>query len=192
MKKIFSIFCSIFILFMGTVSFAATAKLSDKNVRWKNPKCIKTYIPQNHRHTPMMKRAFAEWSRKTNNRIVFKYVNTQTGADIVVRYVKNISDCGESNNAIGCAKSSYSSCTKTACQFRFVYIDIADQTNGGRDLTPKVEIYTTMLHEIGHAIGLGHNDENKYSIMSTVPYRSVLKQEIDRDDLNQLAEIYNW
>lgn len=191
-KKVFAIFCLISILLLGTVSFAATAKLSNKSVRWKNPKYIKTYIPTNHRHTPMMKRAFAEWSRKTNNKIIFKYTATKTSADITVRYVKNIQNCGETNNAIGCAKSTYYYCTKDSCLFRHVYIDIADQTVNGRDLTPKVEIYTTMLHEIGHSIGLGHNDENKYSIMSTVPYRSVLKQEIDAQDLKTLAEIYEW
>ena len=192
MKKVLTIFCLIFLFFIGTISVASTEKLSTKTVKWKNPKSIKTYIPPNHRHTPMMKRAFAEWSRKTNNRIIFKYVTTKTGADITVRYVEKISACGDSNNAVGCAASTYSHCTKTTCQFKHVYIDIADKTVSGIERTPKVEIYTTMLHEIGHSIGLGHNDTNKYSIMSTVPTRSVLKQEIDAQDLKVLAEIYGW
>ena len=192
MKKLFLIFSWMIVFGISFMLTSYVDAASQRSFKWTNPKGIKTYIPPKHRHTPMMKRAFAEWSRKTNNKIVFRYVGTKTEADIVVRYFDKIEDCGETNNAIGCARYTGHSCTQSACKFRFVYIDIADETVNGRDLSDKVEVYTTMLHEIGHAIGLKHNETNKYSIMSVAPNRSVLKQEIDRDDLNQLAEIYGW
>ncbi len=192
MKKIFIMFCVICTIMFGLIPTSDAASKTARQRRWQNPKSIKTYVPPKHRDTAMMKRAFAEWSRKTNNRIVFKYVSTKTEADITVRFLDKIENCGESHNAIGCARSTYFPCTQSSCRFKHVYVDIADKTTSGRKLSNKVEIYTTMLHEIGHAIGLGHNAHNKYSIMSTDPYRSVLKQEIDKEDLAKLAEIYNW
>ena len=192
MKKKFITFCICFMFIIGFASISEAASQRRQTRRWANPKVIKTYIPPKHRHTPMMKRAFAEWSRKTNNRIIFRYVSVNTGADITVRYYKEIGECGETGIAIGCTRSSLYNCTKSECKFKHVYIDIADETVDGRELSTKVEIYTTMLHEIGHAIGLDHNENNKYSIMSVNPNRSVLKQEIGKEDLAELARIYGW
>lgn len=192
MKKILIIFCIICTFIIGVIPVSYAASRVERNRRWLNPRSIKTYVPPKHRDTAMMKRAFAEWSRKTNNRIIFKYVSTKTEADITVRFLDKINNCGETHNAIGCARSTYFPCTQSSCRFKHVYVDIADKTPDGRKLSNKVEIYTTMLHEIGHAIGLEHNERNKYSIMSVNPYRSVLKQEIDREDLARLAEIYKW
>ena len=70
MKKIVIIICMI-LVFFETFCVAATV-----NRRWQYPTKIKTYIPQNHKRTIMMKHAFAEWSRLTNNKIVFRYVDS--------------------------------------------------------------------------------------------------------------------
>lgn len=42
----------------------------------ENPKMIYTYVPSGNKHTALMKEAFAYWMKVTNNRIVFKYVNS--------------------------------------------------------------------------------------------------------------------
>lgn len=192
MKKILATFGLMIVFLIGFV-FGPCANIAfAQSYRWTHPNDIKVYIPPKHRHTPMMRRAFAEWTRKTNGRIVFKYVSSKTSADIEVRYFDKIRYCGETHNAIGCTVARGGSCTKDVCRFVHAYIDIADETVNGRELTTKVEIYSTMLHEIGHAIGLGHNETNTLSIMSVSPYRSILKQEIIKDDLKALAKLYNW
>jgi predicted Zn-dependent protease len=54
------------------------------------------------------------------------------------------------------------------------------------------EIYTIMLHEIGHSLGLGHS-ENKTSIMFKGTNRTLAtKQEILDEDIQTLYKLYGF
>ena len=65
---------------------------------------------------------------------------------------------------------------------------IAEKTPDGRQLGNDA-VYTVMLHEIGHAIGLIEHSDNPLSIMYATEDD---RQEILKSDLKRLNGIYGW
>jgi predicted Zn-dependent protease len=174
MKRILFVFFIIFSIFNLTYS-------AENVNKWLYPKQIKTYIPPNHKRTEMMKHAFNEWSRKTNNNVVFRYVDTPQKAQIQVYFVKSIPNA---DREIGLTKYQFLSTGKMV----FAQIYIADKTSSGRNLGND-SVYTVMLHEIGHSIGLSEHSKNPKSIM--YPTEDDV-QEILSSDLKRLGGIYGW
>lgn len=185
MRKIVIIFCIIF-SFLATFIVPATVvpeafATESQNRRWQFPKKIKTYIPPNHKRTQMMKNAFAEWSRKTNNKIVFRYVTSKATADIVVEFVNIVPNA---EREIGLTRSRFISGNRLIHST----IYIAEKTSTGVQLG-RDAVYTVMLHEIGHAIGLGGHSDDPMSIMYPTEDD---RQEISKGDLKWLDEVYGW
>lgn len=179
MKKILLLFC---LVVLYIFSFSSMAQAISRKLA--NPNYIKTYIQPNHKNTVMMKHAFAEWSRLTNNKFVFHYVTSPRVAKIDVYFVKKI-DTGNNeglDRAIGLTRGLG---TNTRIAHATIYI--ADYTQDGRTLS-RDEVYTVMLHEIGHAIGLEHSNDPG-SVM--FPGVNVI-QEIAKKDLLNLKKLYGW
>ena len=151
--------------------------------KWPYPKRIRTYIPPNHSRTVMMKHGFEEWSRLTGNKIVFVYVKNPQEADLKVFFVEKIGSICKSERAIGCAVTANRN--KNFLGHASIYI--ADKSDNGKNLS-KDEVYTTMLHEIGHSIGLNHSIHPKSAMYPTC----YTYQEIQQSDLKELSKIYGW
>lgn len=179
MKKIFIVFCLVFtfLVTFNPISFAA-GKSTGKV--WQFPKKIKTYIPSNNKRTTMMRHAFAEWTRKTNGKIIFKYVSSKATSDIDVQFVDAIPNA---DREIGLTKSRFKN-----NKLLHATIYIAEKTVAGKQLNNDA-VYTVMLHEIGHAIGIMDHSNDPLSIM--YPYEDD-RQEILKGDLKDLSEIYDW
>lgn len=168
----------LFLVFLFLV-IAVPAALSLGIARWTYPTKIKTYIPVNNKRTVMMKHAFQEWTRKTNNKVVFVYVSDPKNAQIEVKFVKVIPNA---DREIGLTKSRF-----IGNAYSHADIYIAENTVSGRQLSND-NVYTVMLHEIGHAIGLPHSG----NILSIMYPSEDDRQEIRAIDLEMLSDIYKW
>ncbi len=179
MRKICTFILLVLTLFMsGTVAQAIQG-------RWYHASGeFKTYIQPNHKYSVMMKHGFQEWQRVTKQRFKFRFVTNDKTADFRVYFVKKIDKnrFSDLDRAIGVTRTMY--------RGKKIYkatIWIADRTQDNRTLS-RDEVYTTMLHEIGHGLGLNHVNERD-SIM--YPQADV-RLEISRRDLRTLAKMYRW
>lgn len=150
--------------------------------RWRSMP-IRVYIPEYGDYTKLMIRAFNDWQRITNNVVCFKRVNKQSESDIYVGFVDYVSTCKD-GNAVGCTVYSYRNGF-----FTQNYIEIgtkesrmsynkAGKVTKNEDQRSAEHIYGVMLHEIGHALGLKHN-EDPDSIMYAY----------DLDDYQELTDV---
>jgi len=182
-KKILSLIISAMFCF-GLFENACVAETMP-SVSWKNPTQIKTYIPPRHKYTEKMKRACHRWSVMTHDGIIFKYENSPQNAQIVVKFVERIPKELHSDSAVGLTRYTY---TSNNGLFHNAEIYIADYSKYGK-LTDD-EVFTSMLHELGHAIGLYHsNNPNSIMYPST---EHVKTMEISKEDLDILSEKYKW
>lgn len=177
MKKIFILVVLVAIYISSFVGFANAAQ----NGKWFNPKYLKTYVQPGHKRTDMMKRAFAEWSRLTNNRFKFYFVNSPNVAQIEVYFVQSIPNA---DREIGLTRVR----SLTSGKMAHADIYIADKTSKGRILGND-SVYTVMLHEIGHSLGIKEHSNEPLSIMFPTENDA---QEILKSDLNKLYDIYGW
>ena len=177
MKNFIISFC----LVIFCLSMFALDAYADKSGKWFNPKLLRVYVPANHSRSDMMKRAFAEWTRKTDNNFVFRYITSPNPAQIVVRFVDVIPNADREIGLTRYTQTSSGKMTKAT-------IYIADKTANGRSLRHN-EVYTVMLHEIGHAMGITEHSKDPMSIM--YPYENDV-QEILKSDLSTINTIYGW
>lgn len=161
--------------------------------RWENPQRIYTYVPSGNRQTELMKEAFAYWTKVTNGKVRFVYVNSPQKAQLRVRFVKDASVSSNSERALGV---TYYNKSKTVCNgitsckdyLVLTSIDIADNAPQGA-LLRKDAVFRIMLHEIGHAIGLPHNPDK----MSVMYYAKASRnQALAKSDFDYLAKLYGW
>ncbi len=184
MKKVLTVFmlCAMFMLTFAPVSNAAAKNsVPPTSARWLYPKQIKTYIPPNHKRTTMMKHAFAEWTQKTKGKVVFRYVSSPKTAQIRVFFVASVPDA---EREIGLTKSRTIGKGKMLRSEIYIAEKTAQGYSLGRDA-----VYTCMLHEIGHAIGIFEHSDDPLSIMYPIEDD---RQEILNSDLKKLYQIYEW
>lgn len=183
MKK----FLITFILLLTTLSCFALER-----PRWVGLP-IYVYIPTNYGNmTTLMKQAFTAWETKSKSLVRFKFVSSPSNANIIVEFVDFVSNCSDAN-AVGCTEMM----TKSG-QYEKAYVTIgtkeyARSYKGGqytRQIVTrsKDHIYGVMLHEAGHAIGLGHS-ENNNSIM--YPYDLDSMQYLTNEDMKLLYNKYH-
>lgn len=181
MKRVIYIFIMLFIF--ATVSFGA--KYNDV---WIKTKGLKVFIPQKDMLTSPMTHAFQEWQRKTKSNFTFEFVNTKSTANIEVIFLDSgvTEICGE--HVLGCAISRHKiSYMGTRIISSKIYISRRSFNN---TVMSNTEVYTIMLHEIGHSLGLGHS-ANKESIMFKGTNRTLaIKQEILDEDIQTLYKLY--
>lgn len=144
---------------------------------------VHVYIPEGvGNYSRLMQQAFTEWEQKSDELIRFDFVNKPSNANIHVNFVDHVTNCS-SPLAVGCARM-----TERGGQYYNCQLDIAMQKKFGEGYRPIENIYGVMLHEIGHAIGLGHS-ESANSIM--YKYDLPTMQYLTDDDMELLYKKYH-
>lgn len=118
---------------------------------------------QDMKYRHMVIRALEEWQKATRGKISFKVVNTLLESNVNIDWKrverKALGHCYFSFDG---ANRLYGAEVAIGLTDGLVHADYMDEN----------EVYHTILHEIGHAVGLGHS-HNKADIMYTPHQRGV-------------------
>lgn len=131
---------------------------SGEIIKWNKDK-IKYYIPNND-YVSTIESAFRHYEDIFPDYFKFKRVSEPTLADIEIKIADNINNKVTDNiYTSGLTEFSYSGLNGNLSNVKVTLV--LKQPNNSRQLTSK-EVYRTVLHEIGHAIGIvGHSSNNK-------------------------------
>ena len=171
MKKfIISLLIIIIGLFFGLTKVFAAGYYGPN---WKK-QILKVYIQQDS-YSDMMQRAFQKWVEKCNGRLKFEYVSGLP-ADIEVNFAdKTDGTDGDIGSYVLIVKGGY-----------ITHVQITMAPNPEKNSNNL--IYTVMLHEVGHALGL-HDSSRKLGIMSTP---IIENQDIINTDILRLFHLNGW
>jgi len=150
------------IIFLIYTYFTVNNHYNKTHRRWKHTGELKVFLADidvYYEIEDIAKRAFQEWEDASDKLFTFKFVKTAEVSDIAVYTYKNIPNMKWDETHCG-----YSSDYLEGQFITKNTITIALNDNITNRTFSYDEIYITMLHEIGHSLGLNHNS-NKNAVM---------------------------
>lgn len=175
-KKILGTIFIIF-LFMFGISTSTQASTTTIAPHWQKSK-ITVYIPQDEK-AASMKRAFSKWQNAIGGKLTFEYVN-KGPADIDVVFSEKVNGA---DGPIGSYTVSIQGQNITKAE-----IHIASKSPNFKKYSNNL-VFTTMLHEVGHALGLPDTNRKKSGIMF-MPVTE--EQDITKLDIRKLYMLNGW
>ena len=128
------------------------------------------------------KKAFTEWQTKTQGLVRFYFVENPKNAQIKVSFADDISQTA-SGDALGITNLAIVG----GKYINSAEMNIKVTTKSGAKQSP-AQVYSVVLHEVGHALGIRGHSHNRYDVMypSDDNYRNVLSNR----DINTVKQIY--
>ena len=145
---------------------------------WNKGK-ISVYIPAKDTKSASMKRAFLNWQNASFGKLQFVFKENGP-ADIDVVFTEKVDG---SDGPIGAYNVTIKNGYITKGE-----IKIASKSPNIKKYSNNL-VYTTMLHEIGHVLGLSHNDRKQICIMH---FPILESQDITKIDLAKLYKLNGW
>lgn len=167
---------NIFMVFAILFTFSMSAWSMYFGPTW-GKETISVYVPADSAYSSQMKRAFQRWQSAANNKIKFEFITDEENADVIVNFTAEV-DGSDGEVA------SYQT-TVQGGQIIKAQINIA--TEGDKKFSNDY-IYTYMLHEVGHILGLPDSNRNLGIMHSPVNE----KQDIITNDIVKLYRFNSW
>jgi hypothetical protein len=171
---------------MQKYTYVAESLKNGKIMRWTFMP-LKVYIApmkfyskqgQDMRYRAYVIRALREWENATKGKVRFKVVNTLLESNVNVDWKR------VERKALGHCYFNYDASN------RLYGAEVAIGLTEGivhADYMDENEVYHTILHEIGHAVGLGHS-KNPKDIM--FPYLNPQQKSLTNTDISQIKYLY--
>jgi len=174
-KKILSAFFVLAAIIISASVSKAADVVNSVYPHWqKSP--ISVYI-ENGQKSGSMRNAFNRWQSASYGKLKFTYVNDKDNADIKVKFSEVSSNY---NGAVGS-----SSVQKSGNEIISADINISV----GSKKYSNNYVYTVMLQEVGHVLGLSDNPRKTSSIMHTPVNEN---QDILKLDVRELFRVNGW
>lgn len=162
---------------MPSLQERKTNRVSNNVPHW-NKTSINVYIPKDAR-AASVRRAFEYWQSVASGKLHFNFVN-KGPADIDVVFLEKVSGVdGPLGECVVNIKNN---------QIEKAEIKLATKSPNINKYSNNY-IYTTMVHEVGHALGLKDISGKPTSIMHTPITES---QDIKKMDIKNLFMLYDW
>ena len=131
--------------------------------------------------------AFSIWVA-ADKRIKFQYVDTESDADIIISFENNLMDKYD-ENYLGLTDYKLGENNRIICSA----VEIG-MLKFDREVISDGEVKATILHEIGHALGLGHSDNEidlMYPYISPESTDAMSFIELSRGDIKAVQSLIN-
>jgi len=129
--------------------------------------------------------AFLQWSKSSNEKINFEFVNNPDAADITLKFID------DPNSLANTSENGDNEISASGTNLEHVDITILTVASGNRMLNSNA-IKSVILHEIGHAIGLDHSANPKDVMFGFASSNRLFLASISERDASTLRRLYAY